>query len=254
MGRVSSKASQKRSRTKREHHYELKFKQALHSIRSGRFTVLQAADEYHIPVSTLRDRFHGAKGRRAAHAHQQLLSDSEEQILVTWAIKLASFNLPIRTDFMVFMALKIARRRDPTRTSIGKNWLTGFLNRHPEIKTKLSRRMDRQRKRQEDPKIINDFYRKLYYLINKYGPFDPEYVLNFDEKGFLLGQGTRQRVIVSTMTKEAHQLQDGSREFVTVVEVILANGVVLPPYIILKGKQLTMGHYQGTSKQYSSIN
>lgn len=218
MGRVTSQSfkSFKRYRTKQEHLYESKFRQALHAVRSKRFTIVQAASEYNIPPTTLRDRLHGAQSRRAAHAHQQLLSNAEEGILVSWAVRLASFNLPVRTDFLTFMALKILRKRDPTKHSIGKNWLTGFFDRHPEIKAKLSRRMDRQRKRVEDPKIINDFYRKLFYLTDKYGPFEPEFVLNFDEKGFLLGQGSRQRVIVSTMTREAHQLQDGSREFVTV--------------------------------------
>lgn len=47
--------------------------------------------------------------------------------------------------------------------------------------------------------------------------FDPSKIINFDEKGFLIGQLPKSMVLCRRARAHRHQLQDGSREFITVI-------------------------------------
>jgi hypothetical protein len=71
----------------------------------------------------------------------------------------------------------------------------------------------------------------------------PHNIYNADEKGFMMGQATRVKVICKREKKHIRKTQDGKREMITVIETISAGGNVLPPMIIYKGK----AHYKGWS-------
>ena len=62
-----------------------------------------------------------------------------------------------------------------------------------------------------------------------------------DEKGFLMGTALRCHVICRRSRGSPKLIQDGSRDWVTVIETISGNGRVLSPMIINKGQ----GHYMG---------
>jgi hypothetical protein len=58
-----------------------------------------------------------------------------------------------------------------------------------------------------------------------------------DEKGVAMGVIGKTRVIVSKYEKNAHMTQYGNREWVSLIECISADGRLLSPWIIFKGKQ-----------------
>ena len=66
-----------------------------------------------------------------------------------------------------------------------------------------------------------------------------------DEKGFLLGLPNRARVIVTRQGRRqpAREAQDGSREWITVVETCCANSIMLPPMVVFQGKGLYRGWF-----------
>ena len=55
-----------------------------------------------------------------------------------------------------------------------------------------------------------------------------------DEKGFVVGYSKRTRVITRRGQKNS-RVQDGSREFITVIEAVTADGDVFPSFLIEKG-------------------
>jgi hypothetical protein len=74
-----------------------------------------------------------------------------------------------------------------------------------------------------------------------------ENIYNWDEKGFLIGLG---HVVKRIMTREAYEKghvksakQDGSREFISLLATICADGTCLPPALIYQG---TSGDLQNT--------
>ena len=62
-----------------------------------------------------------------------------------------------------------------------------------------------------------------------------------DEKGFLLGMANKVKVICRYGRKNPRYTCDGSRELITVLECLSAEGRVLPPMIVTKGAY----HYAG---------
>ena len=57
-----------------------------------------------------------------------------------------------------------------------------------------------------------------------------------DEKDFLLGYNNRAKFIARHRQWAPMETQDGSREWITVVECTSAGQFTLPPMIIYKGK------------------
>ena len=65
-------------------------------------------------------------------------------------------------------------------------------------------------------------------------------IYNVDEKGFLIGIGSKMRRILSREAYERGRIrqaiQDGSREFITLIACVSALGRAIPPVLLYKGK------------------
>ena len=93
---------------------------------------------------------------------------------------------------------------DPSIAELGKNWLTGFLNRHPELSTRYSTNFDKQRALASDPNLIASYFQKLEIVPRKH-KFKPHNMYNMDEKGFLLGISDHGEVIVRRGRRNAEE-------------------------------------------------
>ena len=70
----------------------------------------------------------------------------------------------------------------------------------------------------------------------EYGIADDD-IYNFDETGFAMGLTATAKVVTrAEYYGRRSVLQPGNREWVTVIESVRANGDVLPPCVIFKGK------------------
>ena len=66
-----------------------------------------------------------------------------------------------------------------------------------------------------------------------------------DEKGFMLGQALKVKVICRRGRRNPRYSQDRNREMVTVIECISAAGTVIPPMYIYKGGKHVLGWHAG---------
>jgi hypothetical protein len=82
------------------------------------------------------------------------------------------------------------------------------------------------------------YFDMLELKISKKG-IEPEHTYNMDEKGFMIGKiGKQKRVFSRTSygNKRFRQaLEDGNREWVTLIACVGASGVALPPGLIMAG-------------------
>ena len=69
---------------------------------------------------------------------------------------------------------------------VGKNWVTRFVNRQPDLRTRFSRKYDYSRAQCEDPALIREWFDLVRNTIAKYG-VDVADIFNFDETGFMMG-------------------------------------------------------------------
>jgi hypothetical protein len=69
----------------------------------------------------------------------------------------------------------------------------------------------------------------------------PENIYNMDEKGFMLGQVMKVKVIYCRGRRNPRYSQDENREMDTVIECISVAGKVIPPMYIYKGGKHVLG-------------
>lgn len=70
--------------------------------------------------------------------------------------------------------------------SVGRNWVTEFVKRHPLLSSRFSRRYSYDRTIYEDPKVIIEWFNLIQKTILQFR-IDSDKVYNFDETGFAMG-------------------------------------------------------------------
>jgi DDE superfamily endonuclease/helix-turn-helix, Psq domain len=204
-------------------------------------TARKAAKIYRIAPSTITRRLKQLTSSRGSHSQrQQLLTPVEERTIIKWAIQYYKWGLPLGLKHLRQFATEILLRKQPQQRrqssppSLGLNWHKKLLFRNPEIKRVVARGLDRSRASTMLKKEIFEEYFELYNsLRQKYNILDQD-LYNMDEKGFLMGAIQRSHVVIPVHEREAFLRQDGSREWISVVETISANGEYLPSWIIFK--------------------
>ncbi|KAH5177126.1 hypothetical protein HBI67_211460 [Parastagonospora nodorum] len=166
----------------------------------------QIAARYGVDRRTLARRHQGATISRDAQAqNQQALHPQQEKELLRYIKRLTRQGLP------------------PTRPMI-RRFNKRHKNRHMEVRLHSN----------------SGLKYKLYFnlLIDKISQYnvEPRHIYNMDEKGFMLGILTRSKRVFSRRLYEegkikAH-IQDGSREWVTLLACICADGSYLEPALL----------------------
>jgi hypothetical protein len=94
---------------------------------------------------------------------------------------------------------------------------------------------DRQRILQEDPKVINTWFKLIEETKAKYSVYNNN-IHNFDETRFQIGVIRSMKVTGSKRYTRPTLTQPGNRKWVTVIQSICTAGHVTPPFIIYKGR------------------
>ena len=141
------------------------------------------------------------------------------------------------------MANKVLADRGGSPVGVG--WPDKFLRRTPALKTRWTRRYDRQRALTEDPEKLCQWFSIVEATRAEHGILDED-TYNFDETGFMMGVVSSQLVVTGSHRRGRPKLvQPGGWTWVTVIQGIGAVGVAIPPYIIFPGKTHLCGWYQG---------
>ena len=209
---------------------------------------LQAANLYDIPESTLRQRLAGIKPHSETHSKNHKLTAIEEESLVKQLLDADKRGFSVRPEFLRRMAqILLYEHTQDSSISLGINWAYSFIKRHPILRTRFNRRITYQRAKQEDPKIIKQWFQTVSEAIQEHGIHEDD-IWNFDETGFAMGLCSTSKVITSTERSERpRRVIQGNREWVTIIECIGSRGCHIPPLIILKGKEQQATWYQESS-------
>ena len=111
------------------------------------------------------------------HNQDELIfSPAAEKAIVKWILKLDDYGFPPRVDILMGLVKNLAKEeaarqvpvqnfavgKKPAQSNIiGKNWVTRFLNRHPNLAVKFASRTDHQHAHAGDPHVINTYFTKL---------------------------------------------------------------------------------------------
>jgi hypothetical protein len=127
---------------------------------------------------------------------------------------------------------------------VSESWVTHFIDRNRDsLISKWATGMDSIRHRANSEYKYNLYFDLLHSKMVEYDIL-PHNTYNMDEKGFLIGVISRSKRIFSRQQWEAKQvtkaLQDGSREFVTTIASVCADGTALPPGIVYASANSTL--------------
>ena len=114
-----------------------------------------------------------------------------------------------------------------------------FHTRHPELKAKWTTGLEQCCAQSLNRAAVAGFYDHLQHLQEKYDIPD-ENIYNMDEKGIQLGMGKRVHALVNRDQKTVHQVEDGNRELVTIIECVCADGKAIRPSAVFKGARCNL--------------
>jgi hypothetical protein len=199
------------------------------------FSYRQVAKKFGCSRTTLARRHQGlARPRAEVSADQQLLSPQQEAELVQSIEGLTRRGLPPTRSMVRNFAREVAKRE------VGDGWVTRFLTRqNSNLTARYTKGMDRNRHAADNRGKYHQYFELLHSKMRQYN-VEPCDIYNMDEKGFLMGIISRSKRIFSKQLwerKEVNQaLQDGSREWITLLACVCADGTALDPALIYQGQ------------------
>ena len=186
--------------------------------------------------STLERRINGqTRSRHQAHECEQRLSHVEEEALKSWILQLAEWDWPPRVSHVRQIVGELLQDKHDSRP-LGGAWISQFLDRHKDLQSRFSQPLDKERTATHDTEVLLRWFQLVESTIQKY-EIQKEDTYNMDEKGIALGSAGKMRVLCSKLSIQVYKAQDGSREWISLIECISADGRLLPLFTIFKGKR-----------------
>ena len=229
-------------RSTRPAHYrvnwdEQKMRTALEAISSG-MTLSKAAQMYGIPKSTLFDHKIGRVLPGAKSGHPTILTEEEEEELVSFVIECCEIGYPKSRQDVIAMAQKVVTKRIFIPHDLSNGWWQGFCRRHTILTLKMATSLSISRAKASSPESLKRYYSLLEQILTKYGlTNDAALIFNMDESGFPLDPKPLKGVFVRG-EKNPCSVSSGNKAQITVVGCVSAGGQCLPPMIVWPRKTM----------------
>jgi hypothetical protein len=191
----------------------------------------QFANQFGVDRRTLARRHQRVTGSRATqYENLRAVHPQQELELVRYINQLTERGLPPTRAMIRSFGSQLAK------TELGVHWVDRFLQRHDaELISRWVVGIDRARHQADSHSKYMLYFELLREKISQYN-IEPGNIYNMDEKGFLLGILTRLKRVFSRQLYEDRKIrshiQDGNREWITLVACICADGTALDPTII----------------------
>ena len=199
------------------------------------------AREHGIPFTSLQTRTGpkdstGCQSKNEHDEKRQRLLPEAEDALIDWILQMQAWGWPPRCLQLRLMAIELLCLKGDT-APLGVNWNQKFLRRHPNLATRFTQSLDKERAMMHDTEKIEAWFELFARVMIEYD-IQLEDLYNMDEKGFAMGILGSLQVICSKHERAQKALitQCGNREWVSLLETVSATGKILKPWIILKGK------------------
>jgi hypothetical protein len=149
---------------------ENQMQMAISAYKKGQFkSKATAAEVFRVSRETLHDQLRGIKPRAETRANSYKLIAFEEEVLAKHLLDADRHGFSIQPQFLCGMAqiLLCAWTNDPTSV-IRVNWAYKFIKRHPALHTRYNQRISYQRAKQEDLKIIKQWFELIHTTIQEH--------------------------------------------------------------------------------------
>ena len=122
-------------------------------------------------------------------------------------------------------------------------WVHRFVKRHPTMSMRTPEHLGHQRKMLSETQLrewfkqLEDFFFSEHRIIAKdfFVPENASRIFNLDESGFPLGGGKKLKVVAERGVKNVYNVSTESKESITVLACVSADGSCQKPYVIFPG-------------------
>jgi hypothetical protein len=224
---------------------------ALVDIQSGKYkSPYEAEKVLKLPKNSVTRRANGRLSRAQARQQQQKLSPSQENVLLKWIKELTISGYSPGHRLLKEIAEELRTKRTynlddasltslelPPQYTLGRDWVPRFILRHPHLNVAVGRRIESVRMDGATKAVLNPWFDAYQKVVQEHG-IKQENTYNMDESGFSIGTMESTRIIIDSTLRTKHQAHPGRQEWVSMVECICADGTILPPLGIFKGKNV----------------
>ena len=224
---------------------------AVLDVQSGKYRSAYYAEKVlGLPKSSVTHCVSGGLTCSQARQQQQKLSGAQEQVLLKWIKSLTISGYSPGHRLLKEIAEELRSHRslnfdDTTPNSLppqlqftlGRNWVPQFIQRHPHLQVAIRRRIETIYI-DGATKPVLDVWFNVYMQVVREFRITQENTYNIDESGFSIGTMESTQIILDSTLRIKHQAHPGRQEWVSIVECIYADGTILPPLGIFKGKNV----------------
>lgn len=199
------------------------------------FSYRKVAEQFGVSRATLSRRHQGhTRSHAAEQQRRQLLSPHQEAELVKYIQGCTEKGLPPTREMVQNFASAVGK------WDASESWVTRFLHRHEvDLTVKWSAGLDRCRHQADSYEKYDHYFHLLHGKMRQYN-IQPRNTYNMDEKGFFVGIAKRLKRVFSKQIWQAklrrEAIQDGNREWITLLACVCGDGSALPPTLIYEGK------------------
>ena len=190
--------------------------------------------------TTFRCHLEGGISRREYAATCQHLTTTQTKALIKFIIEMGEKGFPLTLKKVSEYALAMIRVKSPQVKAIGAHWAQHFVNCYEtEIGTKTCLLLDQTHAKALNPTNVAAHFQLLSETIQKFN-ITQQNLYNCDETGCPLNVPFWEKVVVSrkSKSKQAQAIQSTSKEHITVLEFICADGSALQPVVIFPGEYM----------------
>lgn len=210
--------------------------ECLRAIRTKQLTQRAAEKKYGIPRATIKNKLAGKHSKPKGGV--TTFTAEEELTFKEHLVHLCDFGFPVgeldfRFSVKAYLDKKgsiIAKFKDNLP---GSDWAKGFLKRHPELSTRVSKNIKKVRA-QVSAEVIEDY---MENLAKELKDVPPSQIFNYDETNLTDDPGNK-RVICKRGSKYVENICNSSKSSTSVMFCGNAEGLCLPPYVVYRAEHL----------------
>ena len=219
-------------------------KEALEAIHNG-MSLRKASDKINIPKSTLSDKKVRKTKIGAKSDRKPYLKPEIENELVQKVTKASSMGFGTSWRQFVIKVGTMCQRTGVARFkhwTPGKDWCYVFMKRHPELSLRQPEKLGNVRARMLNPVVVGKYFEGLKEIVDTLQLNDhPERIWNADECGKQF-EHTPMKVLAQRGVRCVIGRTSDDRTDTTIMACAIANGTVMPPTLIVKGKTSKSAH------------
>lgn len=204
----------------------------LESLDSGeQFSYQEVANRFGCSRSAVSRRWRGVSRDKATFdGERQALHPQQELELVQYITELHKVGLSPTREMVRNFGSEVAGRE------LHISWVDRFLHRHHDhLISRFAPKIDRVRHQADSLDKYDSYFDLLHQKMEQHR-IQRRLTFNMDEKGFMIGVDAPSKRLFSKMVwvKDGVRgtIQDGSREWITIIPTICADGTTLPTSII----------------------